>query len=222
MKIKKLEDINFEETRLKAEYYDNFLNGNILAAKKIINRNPMLKFKVLSEENLNVLINSIMELENNFKTNVTNVFDDLITKYQININELIYIEEYSSYIEYKINNFVLYEHEIYFCIKNTEQGILPTNETYWVKLGLRGDISPINTGLNYKGNWENWIVYDINDMIVYNNKIYVARKKNSSINPENNDEVWFLATEVDQKGIIVSKIEPPNMRVGNIWMKIVE
>lgn len=218
--IRRLEDININEVTLKQQYYNSFINGNIDDAHKLIEDNPNLKFKVINAENLNKIVEHILSLENNYFEGVENVLENHLSKYQIDINDLIYLREYNSNTQYEINNFVSYNNEIYYCFKTPpNKGVLPTDTKYWIYLGLHGEDSRISLGVKYQGNWNSSKIYNQFDMIVYQNQLFVAKEKNSGENPISSNK-WSLQMAVEEQGIFVSEEEPPNIQHGNIWIQI--
>lgn len=218
--IRRLEDININEVTLKQQYYNSFINGNIDDAHKLIEDNPNLKFKVINAENLNKIVEHILSLENNYFEGVENVLENHLSKYQIDINDLIYLREYNSNTQYEINNFVSYNNEIYYCFKTPpNKGVLPTNTKYWIYLGLHGEDSRISLGVKYQGNWNSSKIYNQYDMVVYQNQLFVAKENNSNKIPTISTE-WSLQMSVEEQGIFVSEEEPPTIKQGNIWVQI--
>lgn len=219
--IRRLEDININEVILKQQYYNSFINGNIEQAQQLINNNPELKFKVLNAENLNKIIEHILQLENNYFNGVEDVLENHLTKYQIDINDLIYLRDYNSEEQYEINNFVSYNNDIYYCFKKPPIGTLPTDENYWIYLGLHGEDSRIPLGVKYQGNWNGSKIYNKYDMVVYQNQLFVAKENNSNKIPTISTE-WSLQMSVEEQGIFVSEEEPPTIKQGNIWVQILK
>lgn len=217
--IRRLEDINIDEITFKQQYYSLFINGNIEEAKKLIEDNEELKFKVINAENLNKIIEHILYLENNYFNGVEDILENHLEKYQIDINDLIYLRDYNSETQYEINNFVSYEDEIYYCFKRPQVGILPTDENYWIYLGLHGEDSRISLGVKYQGNWSSAINYKKYDMVVYQNQLFVAKSDNLNKIPTVSTE-WSLQMAVEEQGIFVSEEEPPNIQHGNVWIQI--
>lgn len=217
--IRKLEDINLNEVTLKQKYYDYFINGEIDKAHQLLEDNPDLKFKVIIEENLNKIVEHILQLENNYFTGVEDVLENHLNNYQIDINDLIYLREYKSDVQYEKNNFVSYNEEIYYCFKKPPIGTLPTNNNYWIYLGLKGDNSRISLGVKYQGNWSSAINYKKYDMVVYQNQLFVANSDNLNKIPTISTE-WSLQMAVKEQGIFVSEQEPPNIQQGNVWIQI--
>lgn len=114
-----------------------------------------------------------------------------------------------------------YNDEIYYCFKRPPIGTLPTNETYWIYLGLHGEDSRIGLGVKYQGNWSSSKTYNKYDMVVYSNQLFVAKESNSNKIPTISTE-WSLQMSVEEQGIFVSGEEPPNIKQGNIWIQILK
>lgn len=216
--IRRLEDINLNEVILKQDYYNYFLNNNIDEAKQLIKKNPQLNNKVLNAENLNKIVKYIMNLENNCYNNIDNVLKNHISDYQIEIDDLIYLQKYNNSKQYEINNFVSYNNEIYFCIKRPNIGTSPTNNLYWLYLGLRGEKADYDLGVNYKGNWTN-INYNKFDMVSFENKLYVAKRANINKQPNINSNDWSLQVSLKSSKITISR-EKPLQEKNEIWIQI--
>ena len=217
--MSKFQDINLNELELKNQYYNEFLNGNIDNAQQIIKDNIELEKKVISAENFNNLILQILQLEQNYYDNFVNDLKKKNNEYQINIDNLINLQEFKVDKQYEINNFVFYNKEVYFCKKKAPIGTLPTDNTYWIYIGLKGDVGAKSLDVNYKGNWSSSNSYVKFDMVVYQNKLYVAKTTNRGKEPNVNLGDWLLVTEVVSSKIIVQK-ETPKLNNKEIWFQI--
>jgi hypothetical protein len=214
-----LQDIHLEDVSLKTQYYNYFLNGEIDNAKVIANRSS-LNSKVLNAENLNNLVNGILELEQNLYTNVDDYLSTKVNQYQISVDELVYMNEFSETTQYEINNFVLYNDKIYFCKANPTIGTLPTNTTYWLCLGLKGENGYYASGVLYKGLWDSAINYVSYNMIIYEGLLYVSKTNNTNINPSTDDGTNWYKLEIEKQSIYFSETEPNDIPIGGIWFKI--
>ena len=220
LNIYRMQDSQIADDELKIQYYKAFLNGDVATAQNIYNDNPQLQGKVIEKDIFNQLLNGILTLEENYDTGVTQYLTNQLSKFQININELITMQTFSPITQYEINNFVLYNDLFYFCYEKPPVGTLPTNTTYWLELGLKGDKGAYSLGVNYKGNWSNVIPYKTKDMVVYNNDLYVVISGNTNKNPSTNPDLWFKAVDIIPKIIYISITEPNGLTSGDIWMKI--
>ena len=218
--MNRIQDINLDDLDLKQQYYSLFLSGDIDGAKQLVSKNIGLTKKVLNATNLNNLINGLLEVENLFYTNVTDVLSDQLSKYQVSIDDLIYLSTYSPTTQYKLNNFVLYNDDIYYCFATPPIGTLPTNTTYWIYLGLKGIKGSPSLGVKYIGKWDKLVTYNEYDMVVSNNKMYVSKQQNINKNPLTDTTNWFLAMTSKPQGFFISPTEPTDIKVGQIWVKL--
>lgn len=217
--IFKIQDVQIPDYELKKRYYKLFLGGAVDSAQKIYEDNPQLQGECLNAELLNQLLSAILELERRKIINVDDYLESEMTRRQISIMNLIYMQEYNNTKSYSVNNFVLYGDEIYYCYKTPPIGTLPTNSNYWIKLKLKGEKGTITYGVNYLGIYHNDVFYNEKDMVVYDNILYVAKETTSGQLPPDNPNVWLECVRVNNRIIYVSQTEPI-MDVGDIWIKI--
>lgn len=218
--IYRFQDAHLEDTDLIEEYYNYFFANDVAKANEIIVNNPQLNSKVLNKNSLNKIVDSINEIENWYDIDVNQNLENKYNIFQLSIDELIYLTDYNNEIQYEKFNFVYYNQELYFCIKNPPKSTLPTDTNYWVYLGLKGDIGSYGMGLNYKGNWSSNETYEIGDMIVYQKTIYVARKSSNNEIPVTVSEYWMPLINIHKKGIYVSFCGAQNTILGDLWLEI--
>lgn len=219
--ILKLQDLRLENAQLRQDYYNYFISGDIASALQILSDNPSLASQVMNAENLNQYVSAILELENLYDTNATKFLASGVSTYQLNIDNLIYIQNFSATVQYTVNNFVLYNNDIYYCYNTPTIGTLPTNTAYWKFLGLSGEDGVPSLNVNYQGAWNSAQTYTQKDMVVYQNNLYVAIGTSINKNPVTSPQDWYLAVTMIKAKIYVSKEEPPNLGVGDIWVRII-
>lgn len=216
----RLQDLQLSDTTLKQQYYTEFFGGNISTAQNIVNNNPQLSNKVLNASNLNNLVNNILSLENEFNDNVNGELSIDLLDFNLSIDEFIYTTTFNNAIQYEVNNVVDYNGDLYYCKVKPPMGTLPTNQTYWLYIGLKGNKGDYALGVNYKGVWTNTTQYIINDMIVHKNVVYISKTTNSQKIPSDNTSDWFSACRISPQGIYVSSLEPSNAPQGSIWIEL--
>lgn len=211
--IRRLQDIQIGNTELIETYRENFDNERIEEAQSIINTN-VLKSYVLQAEWMNDVKTQIEELEEYKVTKCDNLFDNKTEEFQFNINEFIYINQYSSSKQYYKNNFVTYNNEIYFCIQNSLNKT-PTNTNYWVRIGLRGEKGAYSLGVTYRGFWNKSATYYKYDLVTYKNNLYIARKNNPM--PLDDDESSTEPPRGEMNFLNGSLFLGSNTYLKNIW-----
>jgi hypothetical protein len=218
------QDLSLNDLSLRAQYYTLFLSGSINQAKQLVLDNPQLQGKVLSELNLSMLVDSILNLENLYDVNATQVLEDGLADYQITINDLLYIGDYSNLVEYDINNFLIYDSKLYYCKLTSPIGTLPTNTTYWVEIGLKGEVGNQTLEVNYMGTWSSVTTYSSKSLVVYNNELYVSYNIGGNLNknPSTETTYWLKALTIIPTKMIASVTEPIDLNVGDIWIQLTE
>lgn len=193
--IRRLQDVQIGDVDLIETYRNTFDNTSIETAQELINTNTLRSY-VLQSEWMNDVKGRIEDLEEYKVTECDDVFVDKTEEFQFHIDEFEYIDEYSSSTQYYKNNFVLYNDEIYFCIKDSLNN-LPTNTTYWLKIGLIGENGQYSLGVAYKGDWHDSTQYYKYDLVLFSNNIYVAKQDNINSQPTSTTN-WFLLSNSNE------------------------
>ena len=217
----RIQDMQVSDISLKAQYYNLFLDGDIDSARQLIETNEQLNSKVISEDNLNRLVDAILALEGYYDDGVTKYLDNLTSQYQVSIDDLIYMTLYNASLQYEINNIVMHNDDLYYCYARPPIGTLPTNTNYWLYLGLKGADGNPSLGVDYKGAWSSSTSYNEFDMVVYQNLIYVAKGTNINETPKNNPTQWFLAMDIMKQGIYISTSGAMGLSNGDLWLYII-
>lgn len=220
MSIRIIKDLGVNDKQLKDDFYDKFENGNIREAKEIVSNNNSLNFEIINSENINNIIDRIIYLEKIYGVSTTDMFNKDFEIYQEGINNLIYLGDYNNTKKYKVNNIVKDGEYYYFCKKEPNVGTPTNNDEYWVELRLKGDIAPYDMAVIYRGKWKSNINYKKYDMVVSNNKIYVAKINNIGANPETEIDKWEEQLKIDRNIVFITESEPSSIKEGNLWFQI--
>lgn len=221
MDIRRIQDINLSDIELRTRYYGLMSAGMIDEAKLMIVSYPQLKGKVLNSEMLNQFVDSVLELEQNYYTEVEDFLLEQRNDFQLSIDELVYIGEYDNLTQYEVNNFVVYGDNIYFCYVIPPIGTLPTNEDYWIELNLKGERGLLSLGVQFVGLWDVTRTYREKEMVIYQNKMYVSKKSGVGNIPLDH-EYWIVAIDNKPQSIYVGVEEPKHMQVNSLWIKIIQ
>lgn len=174
--IRRLQDVQINDADIVETYRETFNNESIEEAHNIINTDT-LKSYVLQAEWMNDSKTKIEELEQYKVTKCDNVIKGKTEEFQFNIDEFIKIGQYNSSVQYYKNNFVSYNEEIYFCIQNALNKV-PTDTSYWLKIGLRGEKGNYDLSVVCRGLWNYSTEYRKYDLVSYKNNLYIAKRNN--------------------------------------------
>ena len=216
--MNRFQDLKLNQLALQKSYYQHYIAGDIVGAWQIIDANPSLEPTVLGAANMNILVNSILGLENLYKTNVTDTLAILQTEQQTEIGQLIYVGEYVPGVPYKKFNFVTRGSAILFFFQDMV-GADPT--PYSVALLLGGEAGAPGLGVNWRDIWSSSAAYVQYDMVSFSNKLYVALIASVGASPATSLTSWELVVSPNVARIYVSDTEPENLPVGGIWFKII-
>lgn len=214
------QDVQISDVELRQQFIQYYKSGQFNEALLLlINNADQLKGKAFIANTINTIITGLLTLENYYYEGVTVFLSNLALQYQNLINNLKKRSNWLSTIQYIPYNFVVYNNNIYMCIQQPPVGTLPTDDTYWLYLGLQGPegLPGVNVVMEY--DWEENVTYQINDLVVYDNNIYVALKENTNVLPNMDEETWLLFIKIE-KGQIYVGTETPNVLNNNvIWFK---
>ena len=220
--IIKWQDLALKNESLRQQFMQYFREGYYSQALALITDNVDIDSETVRPEVFNMINTSLTYLQNLYYNSVEVVLSEDEQQFQYMINNFINKKEFSATEVYVPYNFVVYNEQIYMCIKETTAGILPTNTDYWLLIGLKGEIgaTAIDTTLRYK--WDYKITYSPKDVVTYNNVLYVAKNRNNNSQPDINPEDWEVFMTIPRAKIIVSATEPnPDALVeGGQWWQV--
>lgn len=220
--IIKWQDLALKNENLRQQFMQYFKEGYYSQALALITNNADIDSETVRPEVFNMINTSLTYLQNLYYNSVEVVLSEDEQQFQYMINNFISKKEFSATDIYIPYNFVVYNEQIYMCIKATTAGILPTNTDYWLLIGLKGEIgaTAIDTTLRYK--WDYKITYSPKNVVTYNNVLYVAKNRNNNSQPDINPEDWEVFMTIPRAKIIVSATEPnPDALVeGGQWWQV--
>lgn len=214
------QDIQISDVTLQQQFQQYCDDGQFVEALALLTNNEaQLQGKAFVANIINTITSAIVELEEYFNTGATVYLSNLVTQYSNLINNLTKKGTWLSTIQYTPYNFVIYNNEIYMCIKQPPVGTLPTNTTYWLYIGLRGVQGSPGVNVTMKYTWNSSNTYSPNDLVVYNGDIYVALSSNTNVIPTLNPAIWLLFLKINQGQIYVGTTAPTVPVNNMIWFQ---
>lgn len=198
------------------EYQLLISNKQFAAAAAFLLNNPELEPYIVSADRLNHLLHAVMAMEQYYMSDVRASIMDIV-EWKGDWDFTVTYEKFNV-VTYKSN----YATETYMAVADSvPAGTLPTDDTYWVKITLRGEQGASGTGLSGRGNWAVDTRYYIDDWVAYNNTIWAAKTENVNSEPYDGSPDWYAVIR-DQQHYVMSKEEPTTQYVGDIWYAILE
>lgn len=214
------QDIQIPDESIRKQFKQYMKIGRYADALDLLTTNAQkLQGKAYVAEAINKISAGIVDLEKRYIDGVPVFLSDLAHTFNTLIKNMKRMGLWQNSIQYYPYSYVVYNQEIYLCLKEPPIGTLPTVEQYWLYLGLRGEEGAYGIDVNMKYGWTASAQYKTNDLVVYNQNIYVALKDNAGANPETDETAWMLFILV-VKGEINIGMNPPTILAQNtIWFK---
>ena len=214
------QDIQISDASLQQQLQQYWATGQYSQALSLLSTNAtQLQGKAFIADLINILSSGILSLETSYINGVPVFLSNLAAQYSTLIGNFISKSAFSASVQYTPFNFVIYNSEVYMCISQPSVGTLPTNTTYWLYLGLKGEQGAPGVDVNMRYTWNSTNTYNPNDLVVYGTNIYVALIQNTNITPGSDSSTWsiFIATSPGQ--INVGTIAPSNPVQNTVWFK---
>lgn len=215
------QDIQISDKKIKDEYCRLISEDKIDEAKDYLETNiDQIKEKTLNNIAYNELIQEIIRIER-FYFDYKDGIDYKVEQFENDISNIKDCGDYNSEEIYYENNFVHNNDEVYFCIKDATVGITLDNQEYWIKLDLKGrNGDVIKLGIKNKGSWNTSVTYSKNDLVIYDNMIYVSKTNNNiGNNPKTSTTNWLSGTDSNYQNIWIGDEEPTNAIIGDLWLE---
>ena len=214
------QDIQIPDTTLQQQFQQHWESGNYdNALNLLINNVNQLQGKSYIANIINTIASGISILENKYYQGVTIFLANLTNQYNSLINNFINKKSWFSTVQYTPYNFVVYQSNLYMCIVKPPVGTLPTDTDYWLYIGLQGDKGVPGIDVNMRYEWNSTNTYNLNDLVVYGDSIYVALQTNTNVTPGTDPTVWgiFLTAVIGK--INIGVMPPSNPNFNMIWFQ---
>lgn len=214
------QDIQIPDASLQSQLQQYWSTAQYSEALSVLGNNAaQLQGKAFIADLLNILNSGVLNLESRYNTAVPLFLSDLANQYSTLISNFISQSTWNASAQYTPFNFVVYNNEIYMCISQPPVGTEPTNTTYWLYLGLRGIPGAAGLDVNMRYTWNSANTYNINDLVVYGQNIYVALVQNTNVVPGTDSSTWGIFISTNPGRINVGTTAPANPVQNEVWFQ---
>jgi hypothetical protein len=168
---------------------------------------------IISPEVFNKMNDAITNVETFFLNEVDGYIDGKQLEWSSYVNAFKLAGAYSTTTQYKFQNMVTYNGDLYLCTKDAK-GVTPTNTANWQKISAKGDKGDVGLGLAYKGNYDATKAYALGDAVTYNGSIYYAKVATTAGQAPTDATKWMLFDK-----IYVGATAPSNAQQGVTWIQ---
>ncbi|MDY5984838.1 MAG: kelch repeat-containing protein [Candidatus Onthovivens sp.] len=220
--IELMDDMHLSSQSLFLDYYNAMQTNNISLANQILMDNPELINQITNAGNINYLITGVNEREIEPKDDIDNYLDKLFQDFINAINNTRVVGAFSNSIQYEIGNLVYYQSKGYYAYQKPPIGTLPTNKNYWLEYDIRGFQGYGGvSNLNYVGLWDGSLNYNPGDVVIYQNKMWMANAINTAFPPNLNHYPWdLIMMPAQQRKTPIQKDTPYGYDEGNFWFQV--
>ena len=183
-------------------------NGEFANATTLLQSNTELQKCIIDSVYINKLSKTVEEIQDLFLNNIqTYIHETVVDKGKWNNT--------TKYVKY---NFVTYEVDgivhTYECLNDsTPIGTVPTDTTYWIPRVIRGEKGDSGLGLVPRGAWNSSVQYYKDDLVAYNNVLWVANEDNIGLYPNDSSTVWYSVLSLN---IVLSDLKISNDEIDKI------
>lgn len=220
------------------------LKGDLSQAQSLLSFIPDIDKKVLTAEKLNMMTDTIQALQDFYEKDITTKLEEYQTRWEAVINQFSYMGTWTNKV-YKKNSMVSYGATgvgvdrtlyLYIATKDINSGSNPYDDyenaiatsvtPNWFRLtikGSRGDSGGGQGEVVFRFNWNSTETYQVNDIVVYDNRWWIALKENTNVVPSVNGLDWSVMLESNIVATYpVQANQPANdvQKVGDLWFQL--
>lgn len=217
---------NSGDAQLVSQIQSAIIRGDFITASSILNSNPQLNGKIFNANDYNQLRDAVIALERFYKNDIYNYIVQQQATWQAEVDKFNFKGVYSPTTQYSKNNMVNYTTTegtfLYLCTQTPNVGTAPTNTSYWRMLTLRGERGVSGDGLSFTWVWSSLMQYSINDVVVYENKWWVAIQPSRGQQPAQGSSYWsVMLTALPAIQIPITEIQPTDQILGDQWYQVI-
>lgn len=220
-------DVTNEDGDLIKQFEQYMAINDFSNANEVLKRIANVDQKIISAERLNKLRDCIIALEKFYGDNIENYITNKQSQWQGIIDQFKFIGTYSSSIQYKINNIVLFQYngDYQLYIRTNGDGLAnkpPTDTNYWRVLTIKGERGITTSGeTTFYFDWETNQTYAVNSIVSHNSQWWVALKENINSEPMEGNTNWQLVMIAMQTLYPVQEDQPLAQQIGELWFEVI-
>lgn len=217
-------DITVDDSVLLTEFQNAIRSGALSLANSILIQIENYDKKIVNASRLNEMRSAILSMEQFYGTDIEPYLDTKQIEWQGIIDRFSYQGDYNVATQYAINNIVKYSslglEKLYICTEIPPIGTLPTNTSYFRVFTIRGEKGASGTGSTFDFEWDSGYPYNVNTIVVYENKWWNCSVANTNQTPSDVSSYWSLVLDVTQPNFPVQADEPIGQGVGELWFQV--
>ncbi len=171
---------------------------------------------IITPEVWNKFGDALVNVETFFNQEVNGYIQGKQVEWAGYVNSFKHLGVYNASTQYKMQNLVTYNGDLYLCIKDAK-GVTPTTTANWQKVSTKGDKGDVGLNAFLKGVFSASTAYAIGDAVTYNGNVFFCIKATTAGILPTDATYWFLYDR-----FIVSSTAPTFSQKGMVWIELQE
>lgn len=201
------------------------MDGNFSQAQVVLNSIQNASRKVVDATYFNTIRDAVLALERFYKSDIYPYLEEQQEVWKNSVGQLQFLGPYSPGIQYAKNNYVSYivngTETIFIATADPPLGTAPTDTRYWRPLTVKGERGPSGPGASFMYDWAPSEIYEVQDIVIYQNRWFVAKVQNQNQPPFVGSPYWDVVIQLISMVYPVQVPEPEGQDIGQLWFQII-
>lgn len=221
-------DVNSSDGALLTQYQTAMQAGDFATARAALAQIPNVNNKIIDSVKMNTLFDTCIALERFYNSDIQPYVAQKQAQWEAIVNTFTdnfeYVGVYTQGTSYLQNNLVSTTDadtgygNIYIAVQNNTAPL--SDATSWRLLTVQGTQGPSGTGLTFMGAWDNTQTYGTNDVVAYDDSLWLSLQSNTNQTPMAGSAYWANYGAFQMSNIIVAEDEPASQATGDFWFQI--
>lgn len=212
-------DITAEDAVNVKGFQEAMLAGNTELANTYFNQITNANKKFVTADSMNTLFQTCIAAQRLYKNNYADFITQKQAEWEEQVNQMSYKGPFSLTTQYKQNNYVTYNNNIYIVISNPPIGTYPTDTKYWRMMTIAGRAGTPGANMSFVGEWSATQTYSVQNIVLYGDGLWAATAASTNQIPVEGSAYWQLIYRNAPVIYPVQATQPAEQNVGDLWFQ---
>lgn len=201
-------------------FQEAMLAGNTELANTYFNQITNANKKFVTADFMNSLFQTCIAVQRFYKDDYESTIEQKETEWREEVLQMSYIGPFSLTTQYKRNNYVTYNNNIYIAITDPPIGTYPTDTNYWRMMTIAGRAGSPGANMSFVGEWSATQTYAVQNIVTYGDGLWAATAASTNQIPAEGSAYWQLIYRNAPVIYPVQIAQPADQNVGDLWFQI--
>ncbi len=212
-------DITADDAVNVKGFQEAMLAGNTELANTYFNQITNANKKFVTADSMNTLFQTCIAAQRLYKNNYADFVTQKQAEWEEQVNQMSYKGPFSLTTQYKQNNYVTYNNNIYIVISNPPIGTYPTDTNYWRMMTIAGRAGTPGANMSFVGEWSATQTYSVQNIVLYGDGLWAATAASTNQIPAEGSTYWQLIYRNAPVIYPVQATQPAEQNVGDLWFQ---